>query len=787
MSNAALRKAEAEPDRFIPYTRHVNETMIALRAGELMAVMKLDGVSYETADLEQIDRLHFQLNSLWRSVCDERLSVWTHIVRRREDVYPTGEYSSDFARKLNAKYRTRLVGEELFRNDLYLSIVWRDRGDAATKASGGLSKLLGVKKSGDELYAEKVKDLDKIIVGVKEALAEYGPRILSLVVRNDMVFSEPMEFLHRIISGEHQDMPLVQGVLATALYTNRVIVGRETIEIRGPAETKLAGMLAIKEYPASTRPGMLNNLLKLPFEFTLTQSFSFMAQATALGVISRKANQMVSAGDKAVSQLVQLNEANDQLVSNEMVMGEHHLVMLVSGESPKALLDNISMARARLSAGGAITAREDLALEAAYWSQLPGNYSHRARSGAITSRNFAAFSPFHGYLQGEADGNHWGPAVSLLKTTAGSPFFFNFHVGDLGNTLVIGPSGSGKTVTLNFLTAQAEKFGERLVFFDKDRGAELYIRAAGGTYLPLKNGKPTGCAPFKALELTPDNIVFLSQFVRKLAHVEGRPLRTQDLLEIDRAIKSLKALPREQRSIRSLCAHLDPTDEDGLFARLERWKRGGDLGWVFDGEEDSLSLDAQKMGFDVTDFLDNPEIRTPLMMYLFHRIEALITGQRITIVIDEFWKILGDAYFVDLVQNKLKTIRKQNGFLVFATQSPQDALKSDISHTIIEQCPTKIFFPNPEGKLEDYTVGYSLSNREFALVKREMSSSLRQFLVKQYRNSVVVSLNLKGFDDEIAILSGREETVRLVEEIIAETGPDPDAWIPVFHQRRKAS
>lgn len=112
-------------------------------------------------------------------------------------------------------------------------------------------------------------------------------------------------------------------------------------------------------------------------------------------------------------------------------------------------------------------------MEAAWWAQLPGNFSYRARSGAITSRNFAALSPFHSFPIGKLEGNVWGTAVALLKTQAGSPYYFNFHYGDLGNTFVCGPSGSGKTVIVNFLLAQLQKHNPTMVFFDKDQGAEI--------------------------------------------------------------------------------------------------------------------------------------------------------------------------------------------------------------------------------------------------------------------------------------------------------------------------
>ena len=145
--------------------------------------------------------------------------------------------------------------------------------------------------------------------------------------------------------------------------------------------------------------------------------------------------------------------------------------------------------------------REDTNLEPAFWGQFPGNEAYLVRRAMISTANMASFGSLHGFALGQAEGNHWGDAVTLLETTSATPFFFNFHHGDLGNFSVIGPSGSGKTVVMNFLAAQAQKFSPRTVLFDKDRGAELFIRGIGGRYDRIRAGEPTG---FNPLAL-PDN------------------------------------------------------------------------------------------------------------------------------------------------------------------------------------------------------------------------------------------------------------------------------------------
>jgi type IV secretion system protein VirB4 len=234
-----------------------------------------------------------------------------------------------------------------------------------------------------------------------------------------------------------------------------------------------------------------------------------------------------------------------------------------------------------------------------------------------------------------------------------------------------------------------------------------------------------------------------------------------------------------------LRALLGQRDAGGVGARLERWCRGHPLGWVLDNETDALSLGARFLGFDMTHFLDHAEVRTPIMMYLFHRLSALVDGRRLVVDIDEFWKALGDEAFRGLAQDGLKTYRKQNAFMVFGTQSPADVLRSDISHTILEQCATKIFLPNPHAQARDYVDGFGLTEREYRLVREELAAERRQFLIKQGLNSVVVELNLDGLSDELANLSGRSETVELLDRLRCVHGDAYADWAEPFHQQRR--
>ena len=150
-SVATLKSRELGPETFIPYVRHVDETTIALESRALMVIVALDGVSFETADVLDINALHRDLNTLHRNIADERLALWTHLIRRRDNSYPDGIFKAPFSARLNERYRARMVGEDLFCNDLYLSIIWSPPRDPAEKAARLISRLRRARGSSTEL------------------------------------------------------------------------------------------------------------------------------------------------------------------------------------------------------------------------------------------------------------------------------------------------------------------------------------------------------------------------------------------------------------------------------------------------------------------------------------------------------------------------------------------------------------------------------------------------------------------------------------------------------------
>lgn len=781
LRHAKVLRSDNDFVPFLPYTRHVDDTVIALENDGYMMMFALEGRQFETCDADELNAWHNRLNIVLRSIADDRLSIWTHMVRKPTFDYAEGDFGSQFAKELDAKYRRKVQSSVMYYNDFYVTLL--------VKPASEIGSSFYAKKSANGVDVDQ-----KLLAFLREKASDFvklfdmcDPEPLGLYEYKGVVFSRPMEVLQYVMTGEFVRVPLINGPLGQALYSSRLIFGSETVEVRSPTATRLVGLFGIREYVANTQTGQFNELLKMDFPLVVTQSFSFLGKAEATDKFKRKRNQMSSSSDDAASQVVALFDATDDLASNRFVVGDHHMVVAVSAEYAGELIDRLSATRAAMADTGMVVARESVGLEAAFWSQLPGNFKVRARPATITSRNFAAFSPFYTHPHGRRTGNHWGDAVALFKTNAGSPYWFNYHMNDLGHTLVIGPSGGGKTVVQNFLMSQLEKLGARRLFIDKDRGAEIFVRACGGTYLTLKNGAPTGFAPFKALSNSASDVSFLRRFVRELVKRDGETLTVEQEMTIDSAVKAVLALRVEERTLANLRVQLGFKDAGGVGARVEKWCSGGALGWAFDNGADELDLDKAFIGLDMTEFLDNAEICSPVMMYLFHRIDALLDGGRMVINIDEFWKALGSDAFKAFAQDGLKTYRKRNALMVFGTQSPADALRSSIAHSIIEQVATKILLPNPNGSEQDYCGGLGLTKAEFRLIREDLTPESRCFLIKQGHRSVVAQLDLSGMGDELAVLSGREETLRVMEATIETYGHDPLFWLPEFQRLRGSS
>jgi type IV secretion system protein VirB4 len=769
---------ETPAGNHLPFERHIDDATVALRGGLLIRTIRLEGLLFETADTDELNYRAELRDALLRAVGSSQLAVYHHVIRRKAESALDARFPDAFSRTLDERWKAKLGAKEMYVNELFVTLVHRPL-QGRLGLLDRLRAFVRTKADDEAALATNMRELEAATSALLASLAAYEPHLLSAYDSPDGPRSEVLEFLSYLFNNRMAPVALPHGDIGHHLPARRISFGQNAFELAptGQEPRQFGAIVAIKDYPGHTLPGMFDQLYRMPFEMVASQSFAFVDRGASLGAMNLALRRMRSAEDDALSLRQELVQAKDDVAAGRAAFGEHHTTISLVATSLAELDARVAEVTAVLADLGIVAVREDIALEPAFWSQFPGNFGYIARPGLISTRNFAGLASLHNHAVGKPSGNHWGQAVTVLETTAAGPYFFSFHQNDLGNFTIIGPSGSGKTVVLNFLLAQARKFAPRIVFFDKDRGAELFIRAVGGQYDRLQPGTASGLNPLQLAD-SAINRQFLGDWIAMLAG----GVDTIETELVRDAISASFTLPAPARRLRHLVELLRGHDRpraDDLYSRLSPWWGDGERAWLFDNELDQVDIEAATTGFDMTGILDDPALRTPALFYLFHRVEERLDGTPAIIVVDEGWKALDDDVFVRRIKDWEKTIRKRNGIVGFATQSAQDALESRISSAIIEQAATQIFMPNPRARAEDYIDGFGLTPHEFELV-RTLPDSAHCFLVRHGNESVVARLDLSGEKDLLTILSGREATVRLFDELVGRTGPDPASWMPAL-------
>lgn len=777
------RKAEMSAESHIPYLRHVDDNLVVTKSNFLVGVIRLSGLPFQTMDQSELNNRMFDRNTTFRNLSTSRFAAYATIIRRHITPEIEGEFDNPFIAELDARYMDELRAKNLFVNEAYLTIIRRPMVGKVGLVDKALNAFR-ISTAGEETRDEAQAELRDVLNGVVKEFAPYGARLLSVISRRGSLFSEPAEFFAKILAGgDEVEMPLPRMSLAKACSTRHLFFGKQALEIRDVAKSKIGSMISIKEYPPFTAPGSLDGLLRLPHEFILTQSFAIEDRITAMRKINTLSRQVQGSDEGGTSVEESVHDGANKLAGGEVVFGQHHLSVMALAKGSQELNRALSDITAELSRNAIVPVRETLNSELAFWAQLPGNFGYIARKGMISSLNFAGLFSGHNFPSGQRSGLHWKRPIALLETTSQTAYYFNFHVNDVGHFTVFGPTGSGKTVVLSFLMAQSMRVSPRprCVYFDYMRGAEIFIRAMGGRYEVMEPKQPTGFAPLQ-LDDTPENKEFLSRLLQYILTPEGGELDVAETSVINRAIDKIYKLPREQRTFsilpEVLRGELTPGLND-LASRIEPWLEHGEKGWLFNNPVDLVDFSKSVVGFDMTKILEDKKLRSAALLYIFHRLEEIIDGSPLMLFLDEGWKLLDDEVFAAFINEQLKTIRRRNGVVGFGTQTAEDVVGSSISSSLIEQTKTNIFFPNAKASKEAYMNRFSLTSKEYEFVRRTAKET-RTFLVKHDSDSIVAKLDLSSMPDLIKVLSSNEANTRECARLREIYGEEPEAWLPFF-------
>jgi type IV secretion system protein VirB4 len=372
---------------YVPLVGHVRDNVVLHNDGSVTAFLAAAGLAWETADAIDIVRDHEDYNTTLQNVAADTLTTSTYQCRGMADpaIYQQRTFPSAFAANLSARYRETLFSRSLFNNQLYIGVTITPARYAGDFFAEQIAKRT---KPADTAPDDRIQRLHDVCALIESKMSAYGIRRLGVATRGNALFSEIAEAIVFAMTGIWRPIGLTTGRLFSSMFSERIITGREAIEIRTPGWSSFAAMFGMKEYPASTWPGMFAALSVAQYRCTLFQSFRFLAKATADTIMNRKQNFMLGAGDKAYEQIEELRVAGNDLMANKFVMGGHTLSVIAFADSMRSLTGVATATWRDLADSGVVVAREGPALEAALLSLIPGNN----RSGPAPATSPAAIS-----------------------------------------------------------------------------------------------------------------------------------------------------------------------------------------------------------------------------------------------------------------------------------------------------------------------------------------------------------------------------------------------------------
>lgn len=788
-------KSESNFEKLIPFSTIIDDGIVITKDYLLVSTFEFDGISFECEDDDDLNQKNNLLDMFFKSFSNEPVSFYFHNARIKTENSLKAKFDNDYLQEINDKYYESFKGSFLYQNRLFISIIY----SPISKLNRKVFSQNSVKQK-QALFQGYLKNHKEYLSRMEQNLKGFSPILLKNYEKDGCLYSSQLEFYNYLIGGRFIPTRVLKTQISNYLTgsANTIFFSNDTGQINyNDEKNKFFRIIEIKDYSSQTYAGMLDVLMYLNCEFTLTQSYEPLANIEAKSALNKQRKQLIASEDDALSQVADLDIALDDLASGNVGFGNYHFSLCIYGDSLEECRINVNDAISLLNDLGLMVTTASIALPAAYFSAIPCNFKIRPRINLISSLNFSSLIALHNFEKGKKDKNCWGDAVCILKTPNKSPYFLNFHQSNknkddfgelfLANSLIVGQSGGGKTVFMNFTFNQMMKYADKDTFpdstpldkrkltafyLDKDYGAKGNILASGGRYIEIKNGVPTNFNPFM-VESTPENIRALKSLITILVTRKGEKLNAKEEKKISDAVEFImREFKKEERKypISLLLENLteDVNDDNSLKSRLMAFKKGKQFGWVFDNEYDCLDFpDSIRIyGIDGTEFLDDKDVNGILSYYILWRVMSLADGRRFILDIDEAWKWLENPIVADEVKNKFKTIRKQNGFLRLATQSVVDFLKLPIAEAIIGQSATIIFLPDPKAMEEHYVKGLNLSYEEYEIVKNFKN---RQFLIKRQGESVIAMLDLQSLGKEnLMILSTGSTYIELVDKIFSQ-------------------
>ncbi len=559
-------------------------------------------------------------------------------------------------------------------------------------------------------------------------------------------------------------------------------------------------VLTVRGFPTSTWPGILDDLNRLGFAYRWSTRFLCLDKAEAEKQLVRLRRQWFAKRKNIVALLRETifqhesplvdsdasNKAADadaalqELGSDQVAFGYVTATVTVFDTDATAADEKLRAVERTIQGRGFVTIPETLNAVEAWLSSIPGHAYANVRQPIVSTLNLAHMMPVSAVWAGQERNAHLdGPPLIVTRTDGATPFRLVTHIGDVGHTLVVGPTGMGKSVLLATLALQFRRYpGSRILAFDMGRSIRATILGLGGEHYDLgKSAEEGGEIAFQPLARIDQEgyRAWASEWIEGRLRHEGVVVGPPEKDAVWSALNSLASAPIEQRTMTGLSVLLQ---SNALRQALQPYVLGGPHGRLLDADHDRLgSADVQ--GFEMEELMHSKAATQAVLSYLFARFDKRFDGVPTLLILDEAWLFLDDPVFAARIRQWLKTLRKKNVSVIFATQSLADIKDSTIAPAIVESCASRIFLPNPQATEPQIRViyeGFGLNSRQIDIVAQAQPK--RDYYYQSRLGNRVFDLGLGPVALAFAGASSSED-LRAVDAVLASV-PASDfaaAWL----------
>jgi type IV secretion system protein VirB4 len=772
---AEYRKKPRMLADFLPWAALIAPGVVLNKDGSFQRIARFRGPDLDSATPAELIGTTARLNNALRRL-GSGWAIFVEAQRYAATGYPQSQFPDPASALVDTERGAQFeqAGAH-FESAYYLTFVWLPPSEEVSRAESWLYEGGSRTHRVDarELVSGFIDRTDRVL----QLIEGFVPEALWL---SD---ADTLTYLHSTISTKRHRVRLPETPMhLDALLADEPLAGG--LEPRlGKAHIRT---LTVIGFPTATFPGILDDLNRLAFPYRWVTRAICLDKTDATRLLTRIRRQWFAkrksvmailkeimtnetsalldtdAQNKAVDADAALQELGSDAVSSAYVT----TTVMVWDEDAATADEKLRLVEKVIQGRDFTSIAETVNAVEAWLGSLPGHVYANIRQPPVSTLNLAHMMPLSAVWAGPERDEHFGtPPLFFAKTEGSTPFRFSLHVGDVGHTLVVGPTGAGKSVLLALMALQFRRYpGSQVFAFDFGGSIRAAALAMSGDWHDLGGALAEDVLELVALQPLaaindPAERIWAAEWVAAILAREGVTVTPEAKEHVWTALNSLASAPAGERTLTGLSVLL----QSGPLKRaLQPYCLGGPYGRLLDAEAEHLG------GADVQAFETEGLIGTgaapAVLAYLFHRLEGRLDGRPTLLIVDEGWLALDDAGFGQRLREWLKTLRKKNASVIFATQSLADIETSSIAATIVESCPTRLFLPN-ERAIEPQILSiyrrFGLNDRQIEIIAR--ATPKRDYYCQSRRGNRLFELGLGEIALAFAAASSKSDQAAITE------------------------